>query len=71
MASRLAPYSSAEVGTRHEDGRVTLWHGDSPGSKLRVKPSLLRRLGFMRSDFATMGESLERRPLRLLLPLPF
>lgn len=42
---------------RHDDGTVTLWHPDSPGTRLRVRPSLLRRLRIVRSPFATLGES--------------
>lgn len=35
---------------------VTLWHPDSPGVHVTVRPSLLRRLGIVRSPFATLGE---------------
>lgn len=38
--------------------RVTLWHPDSPGVKLSVRPSWLRCLGVSRSDFASLGESI-------------
>lgn len=41
---------------RHDDGTVTLWHDDSPGVRLRVRPSLLRRLGLIRHPFTTLGE---------------
>ena len=30
----------------HDDGTVTLWHDDSPGVRLRVRPCLWRRLGY-------------------------
>jgi hypothetical protein len=36
--------------------RVTLWHPDSPGVRVTVRPSLLRRVGVIRSPFATLGE---------------
>lgn len=36
--------------------RVTLYHPDSPGSIVTVRPCLLRRLGIIRSPFATLGE---------------
>lgn len=45
---------------RHADGTWTLWHPDSPGTRLRVRPSLLRRLGIVRSPFATQGETARR-----------
>ena len=38
--------------------RVVLWHPDSPGSRVSVRPCLLRRLGIVRSEFATLGEVL-------------
>lgn len=35
-----------------------LWHPDSPGVKVFVRcPALLRRLGIIRSCFATLGET--------------
>jgi len=38
-----------------------LWHPDSPGVRLYVpQPSLLRRLGIIRSPFATLGEATKR-----------
>lgn len=38
-----------------------LWHPDSPGVKLYVpRPSLLRRLGVIRSPFATLGEARDK-----------
>jgi hypothetical protein len=37
------------------DSRITLLHPDSPGS-VRVEPCLMRRLGLLRSPFATPGE---------------
>lgn len=40
----------------HPDGSITLWHPDSPGMRVRVRPCLLRRLGIIRSPFATLGE---------------
>lgn len=33
-----------------------LWHPESPGIKVAVYPSLLRRLGLIREPFATPGE---------------
>lgn len=35
---------------------VNLWHPDSPGLHVTVRPCLLRRLGLLRSPFATSGE---------------
>jgi len=35
---------------------VLLWHPDSPGMRVMVKPSLLRRFGIVRAPFATLGE---------------
>lgn len=35
---------------------VRLWHPDSPGGRVEVLPGLLRRLGIVRSDFATLAE---------------
>jgi hypothetical protein len=40
----------------HDDGTVTLWHDDSPGVRLRVRPCLWRRLGLIRHPFTTLGE---------------
>ena len=40
----------------HGDGTVTLWHDDSPGIRLRVRPCLFRRLGLIRHPFTTIGE---------------
>jgi hypothetical protein len=37
---------------------VVLWHPDSPGMRVTVRPCLLRRLGIIRSPFATLGEVL-------------
>ena len=37
---------------------VIVWHPDSPGMKVVVRPCLLRRLGIIRSPFATLGEVL-------------
>lgn len=37
---------------------LVLWHPDSPGVKVIVRPCLLRRLGVVRSEFATLGEVL-------------
>ena len=45
------------VGEVRYDGRVHLWHPDSPGSRVWVKPCLLRRLRLIRSPFATLGEA--------------
>lgn len=42
----------------HDDGTVTLWHPDSPGTRVRVRPGLLRRLHIVRSPFATLSEVL-------------
>lgn len=39
-------------------GTVTLWHPESPGVKVTVRPCWLRRLGIVRSPFATLGEVL-------------
>ena len=37
---------------------LILWHPDSPGVRLLVRrPSLLRRAGIIRSEFATLGEA--------------
>ncbi len=36
---------------------VLLWHDDSPGTKFVTRPGLLRRLGLVRSEFATTGET--------------
>ena len=43
---------------RLPDGRLyaECWHPDSPGTRLIVRPGLLRRLGLVRSEFATLGE---------------
>lgn len=41
---------------KHSDGTVTLWHNDSPGARVRVKPCLARRLGLIRGSFATTSE---------------
>lgn len=38
--------------------RIELWHPDSPGSRVIVRPCWLRRLGVIRSVFATTGEVL-------------
>jgi len=35
---------------------VLLWHPESPGMRVLVKPSFLRRLGLIRAPFATLGE---------------
>lgn len=35
---------------------ITLWHPESPGMVVTVRPSWLRRLGIVRSQFATLGE---------------
>lgn len=37
---------------------VELWHPESPGGRVIVRPCLLRRLGVIRSEFATLGETL-------------
>jgi len=37
---------------------VMLWQPDSPGVRVVVRPCLLRRLGIIRSPFATLGEVL-------------
>jgi len=37
---------------------VELWHPESPGIRVLVKPCLLRRLGIIHSPFATLGEVL-------------
>lgn len=49
--------SPAWVGEVRYDSRVHLWHPDSPGMRLWVKPCLLRRLRVVRSPFATLGEA--------------
>ena len=37
--------------------KLCLWHPDSPGTKVLVRePSIFRRLGIIRSEFATLGE---------------
>lgn len=36
---------------------VLLWHDDSPGTKFVTRPGWLRRLGIVRSPFATSGET--------------
>jgi hypothetical protein len=41
----------------HDDGTVTLWHDDSPGTRLRIRPGLLRRTLFRRGAFTTVGEA--------------
>jgi len=35
---------------------VELWHPDSPGVRVIVRPGLLRRIRLNRSVFATLGE---------------
>lgn len=40
----------------HDDGSVTLWHPDSPGGRLRLRPSWWRRWVAPGSPFATLGE---------------
>jgi hypothetical protein len=48
---------------------VELWHPDSPGMKVVVRPCWLRRWRLVRSEFATLGElkSMYRgRPRRYL-----
>lgn len=48
---------------------VELWHPCSPGGRVVVRPCLRRRLGLVRSEFATLGEVLamyrdaQRRPV--------
>lgn len=42
-----------------EDGRLELWHPDSPGVRVRIQPGRLRRWGWRRSEFATLGEVLD------------
>jgi hypothetical protein len=37
---------------------VELWHPESPGGRVFIRPSFLRRLGIVRSEFATLGEVL-------------
>lgn len=36
--------------------KVLLWHPSSPGMRVLVRPCLMRRLGLVRSDFATLSE---------------
>lgn len=38
---------------------IRLWHPESPGSRVIVRPSFLRRCGIVRSEFATLGETLK------------
>lgn len=38
---------------------VRLWHPESPGIKVTVRPSFMRRIGLARSEFATLGEVLD------------
>lgn len=40
------------------DGRLysECWHPDAPGTRLTIRPGWLRRLGLVRSPFATLGE---------------
>lgn len=44
--------------------RLHLMHPDSPGVWLWVDACLLRRLGIIRSPFATLGEALYSRQRR-------
>lgn len=46
------------IGTRDGKGRQFLWHPDSPGMAMWVRPCWLRRVGVIRSPFATNGEVL-------------
>jgi hypothetical protein len=38
--------------------RIKLWHPDSPGMRIWIDPCFLRRIGIIRSPFATLGETL-------------
>lgn len=41
----------------HDDGTVTLWHPDSPGTRIRIRPTLTRRLLRRNNPFATLTET--------------
>lgn len=48
----------------------TLWHPDSPGVRIVVRrPALLRRAGIIRSEFATIGEALNKHNGTYFFPL--
>lgn len=48
----------------------TLWHPDSPGVRIVVRrPSLLRRLRINRSEFATLGECLNKHTDMFFYPI--
>lgn len=49
-------------------GKVMLWHPESPGVRVIVRPSFWRRIGIVRSEFATYGEVL--RMYREMDPRP-
>lgn len=51
-------------------GYVVLWHPESPGVKVEVKPCLLRRLRVVRGPFATLSETL-RPDMRYVSGLPW
>lgn len=38
--------------------RIVLWHPDSPGVKVSVRPSWLRCFGVVRAEFATLNETI-------------
>jgi len=38
--------------------RLTLWHPDSPGQRVLIRPCLLRHIGVIRSEFAALSEVL-------------
>lgn len=47
-----------------------LWHPESPGIRVLVtRPSLLRRAGIIRSEFATLGECLNKHSRIVFYPL--
>lgn len=37
---------------------IELWHPESPGGRVSIRPCFLRRIGIIRSDFATLGETI-------------
>jgi hypothetical protein len=47
-----------------------LWHPDSPGVRIVVRrPALLRRLGIIRSPFATLGEATNKHSSIYFYPI--
>lgn len=42
----------------HDDGTVTLWHPDSPGTRIRIRPGFIRRTLRRREPFATLTETI-------------